>query len=331
MEAHKSHQIHANEVPEIKQPSAHLAEVATEQVVRPISEQPYDPSHDYDITVPFRSGVHFGREIEATIDTLDPVKDAREIYRLTYEALHASEYLSRGFYNVTFLRQAAVPAIAERLYRDGDGTIMTMNRVRNDRTFASFGKMLSPHKEEADAEIARVRQVHEKLGIKPEGEMHDHMRYTLATIVLEPARLRKFLGAGEVPEKIQKGTINFWNEVAEKMGIQTHSESQEDVLAWMEEYEEKYYEKTEAGQKVAEALMDDWVNLFPERFSKHSRQLMLSMLDEKLRDTLDLEEPKRWARTLMKGFTKAYISTTPIRIVKHEPWPVRFAPDSKPN
>lgn len=223
------------------------------------------------------------RWARAEIERLDPDADAERIVHLTTHVRFSAPLLVSAAYSVSFMRQAAVPAIAEVLDRGGRGAIVTNARARNDRTIALFGRLYASgwSSREGREVLEHLRRVHARL---PTG--NDEMLYTLATVMFEPLRLDAFVGARAFTRNEQHALFRFWQDAGALMGVRDIPPDEHALTAWMLAYERQEYRYTEAGRRIADAVMEDFAaRWFSSVAHFGARQLLIALADRRLART----------------------------------------------
>ena len=259
-----------------------------------------------------------GRSLRRYVETLDPVKDDEEITRLVSNVLFADPYFVHSVFLVTFARQAAVPAIAKVLYRSGNGDIATKPRLRNEDTIIFFTEFYRRGytSEEGRAAIRRMEQIHSNFLIDEELKV-----YTLATVMLEPDRLANQFGRDPFSPLDREARWNFWKAFARSMPIELPSESRDEFLEWMIDYERRNYAHTPEGEGIFEALVEDWRRWYPRWIpgsAKIARQSLTGLLDDDLRKAMGQQRPPALVQAQVNVVAKTYLRSTPYRVFRKD-------------
>ena len=220
---------------------------------------------------------------------LHPDRDARELLHLTFEVRFGQPDFIHSMFSLAFARQAAVPEIAQVLYRGGQGQIITNARKRNNDTLLFFGELFrhgtSP---EGLKVIERMNQIHAHMPITNELNL-----YTLATLVCEPRRVgRQLTGMEFITDAQFRALYVFWTDVGRHMGIADIPANEHLFYAWYEDFERQHYAHTVAGEAIARALAQEFASRwFPKPLWHIGRQFYFALFDNQLLETFHLKKP----------------------------------------
>lgn len=263
-----------------------------------------------------------GRALRRYVDSLDPVDDDEEITAQVSNVLFGDSYFAHSIYLVTFCRQAAVPAIAEVLFRSGNGDIVTDPRRRNDDTIVFFTEFYRRGYKSAEgkAAVARMERIHSNFLIDDELKL-----YTLATVMFEPDRLAARFGCDPFSAVDRAARWNFWQGFAAEMPLELPlelpSNKREEFLEWMDDFERRTYAHTVAGEGIFEGLLEDWKRWYPQWLpnrDKLARQALVALLDEPLREAMGQKRSPRRVERQVHLVSNAYMRSTPIRIMRRD-------------
>ncbi|MBJ7348777.1 MAG: DUF2236 domain-containing protein [Thermoleophilaceae bacterium] len=257
----------------------------------------------------------FGFRHRRRIAALDPAADDRELYHRSFEVLYGTPVFVHSVFLVVFIRQAAVPRIANILYRNGHGDSVVSPAKRNDATLTFFSEFirLGYQTPEGIEAIKVLERIHDRFPITDEDKL-----YTLATVVFDPEREIALLGGKQFTAREHEAMWHFWQGVATHMSLGHIAKTRKELKAWMVKYEAENYAYSTAGRAVAEAMISDYGRWFPKRAKQVSRHLMLALLDENLRKTLRLEDPHPLAWRFQRTVGRVFLRTAPYRPVPIE-------------
>ncbi len=269
-----------------------------------------------------------GKAILRQIEQLDPVADDREIMHLAFEVLYGSVKFVHANFLLAFARQAAVPSIANVLYRNGHGDIVVDPQKRNDSTMTFFGEFvrLGHDTPEGIAAIEAMERIHDRFPITDEEKL-----YTLAVIMFDTPRQVAYMGARPYAPAINEASWHFWMGVASRMSLGDTGKTPEEIREWMLDFEQRTYAPTKAGHAIAQALLEDWTRWFPKPLKEWSKSMMYGVWDDHLRATLGVPDPPYWATKFMRFQAQQLLITAPYRILPLErtwsaQWSKRFGP-----
>lgn len=259
-----------------------------------------------------------GRALRKRVESLDPILDDEEITREISNVLFADAYFAHSTYLVTFARQASIPAIARVLYRGGNGDIATKPRQRTNDTIVYFTEFYRRGytSEDGKAAIQRMEEIHSRFRI-PE----DLKTYTLATVMLEPDRLARQFGKDPFTDRDREARWSFWRGLAREMGFELPTDTREEFLQWMIEYENANYACTEDGIGCYEGLVQDWLRWYPSWLPNReflARQSLAGLLEPKLRVAMGVEAPPKWIQRQVDLVARAYLESTPYRVFRRD-------------
>jgi len=239
------------------------------------------------------------------IGQLDPDRDARELLHLAFEVRYGAPDFIHSMFSLAFARQAAVPGIAEVLYRGGSGLILTDARKRNNDTLLYFGELFRHGTAGRGAElIARMARVHAHMPIS-----NDLNLYTLATLICEPRRVgRQLTGREFISDREFRALFVFWSEVGRQMGISSIPPDEHAMYRWYLDYEAAHYAPTEAGKAIVQSLADEFAaRWFPKVLRHVGLQFYFSLFDDDLLRVFGLVRPHGVYNLLVRLRVNGYL------------------------
>ena len=248
--------------------------------------------------------------INDEINRLDVVKDAQRIAHLAFEVKYGFPMFVYGLFSMAFARQVAVPGIAEVLYRNGKGIILSKTRKRNEDTLVFFGMMFKYiGTDEGRKVIEKVLKLHAPYKIT-----NDLNLYTLATLTTLPTRLgRQFLGRDIYTDKEYNALYHFWKEVGMIMEIKDIPPSSRQFEEWCINYEQSEYTTTKAGIEVTKALAEDFAQVwFPRGMRSLGKQFYYCLFDDHLLETHQIAKPGKTVQRIMSLFVNSYFKIVNI-------------------
>jgi hypothetical protein len=254
------------------------------------------------------------RDLLAELRQLDPARDHERIVFLSttmefpFDTVRSLE--------LALFRTFAVPSISAKLARTGE--FIKRAQKRYDDTDVLISELLEHgySSERGRAALRRINQIHGRFTISN----HDFL-YVLSTFVFEPIRWNARFGWRPLCAQELDGLFLFWRAVGERMGIRDIPADRETFEAWSRDFEQRYFQRTEAGERVAVATRDLFASWFPRPLRPLARSAMSALLDQPLRDAVGFAVPSRFARVLVcagLGLRKAMLRYLPLR-----PKPVR--------
>lgn len=247
-----------------------------------------------------------GNSLTAAVDALDPELDDERIVDLTTNWLYANPLLYTLTYVLVFLRQAAIPGIAEILDRDGRGPTVRNPRRRNAETLGYFGVWFRHGYRGARGQraIERVNAVHSRFPISQQ-----QYRYVLATQIFEPARLLALVGARPLTTTENRARFVFWRNLGQRLGIADIPATSDELYAWMLDYERDNSCYTAPAGRIAEALRGEWVRRqLPTPLRPLGGAALDSLVDPNLGTALGIDQPNVAARAFVHTTIRVYLA-----------------------
>jgi ER-bound oxygenase mpaB/B'/Rubber oxygenase, catalytic domain len=228
------------------------------------------------------------------IERLDPVRDAERIVQL--DACFEFPFDVTRSLELAFFRTFAVPSIAELL--DSTGEFVERARKRYDDTdllISTFSEQ--GHSTPAGrAAIRRMNGIHGRFPIA-----NDDFLYVLSTMVLEPIRWNERFGWRPLLETERLATFHFWREVGRLMNIREIPETLAELDRFNVEFERGRFGYTEAGHRVAVAMVAMFVGKLPGVPTRLGARGIYALLDEPLLAALRLPRPSAAERAAVEG------------------------------
>jgi hypothetical protein len=246
------------------------------------------------------------------IRRLDPVRDAERIVYL--DACFEFPFDVTRSLELAFFRTFAMPSIAELLGSTGEFVERARKRYDDTdlliSTFAEHGHSSRLGR----AAIRRMNHIHGRFSIA-----NDDFLYVLSTMVLEPVRWNERFGRRPMLETERLATFHFWRAVGHLMNIRDIPETYEELERFNLEFERSRFDFTEAGHRVAVAMIEMFVGKFfglPERLGTRG---VCALLDEPLLDALALPRPTPVERRAVEGALKLRARITRVMPARHQP------------
>jgi hypothetical protein len=228
------------------------------------------------------------------IRRLDPVRDHERIvfldvcYEFPFDTTRALE--------LAFFRTFAVPTIAELLASTGEFTDRALKRYDDTDLLISTFAENGYDSHVGRAAIRRMNQIHGRFAIANEDFL-----YVLSTLIVEPFRWNERFGWRRATEEERIATYEFWRNIAALMNIHDVPSSYGEVERFNVEFERERFAYTEAGHRVATAMVGMFVGKVPGVPRALGARGVYALLDEPLLDALGLPHPTRAERRLAEG------------------------------
>jgi hypothetical protein len=232
------------------------------------------------------------------IESLDPVADHLEIYRISTTLEFFEEY--KTSLALALFRTYAVPSISGLLAATGEF------RLRPQRRYDDTALLMAALVEHGyDGELGRValkriNQMHNRYAISP-----DDMRYVLSTFVYEPVRWIDRFGWRKLSTNERLAGYHFYREVGRRMGIGSIPPDYAAFESFNIAYEREHFRLAPSNVEVGDATLDllaSWYPRFARRFLKRS---LLAPLDRPLLDAFGYRRPGPPLRALSHTLLRA--------------------------
>ena len=90
--------------------------------------------------------------------------------------------------------------------------------------------------------------------------------------------------------------------------------TREELWRWTLDYEREHWRYTDDGRRVVERFFEDWTTRwFPRHARGVGRQVLLAMMDDRLRAALHLETPSNRLQRLLRAGARA---SSPLTLVR---------------
>jgi hypothetical protein len=245
------------------------------------------------------------REIEA----LDPYKD----YELIW-ALSTTYYVDDFFMNIVYttgIQNFTQPPAGSIIMGEFTKKAINQQEKRLNDTLQRFWQWfeLGPSHPDVKGSIEKVNQIHMGLAKKMPGTFpaRDFI-YTCCWTGADIHRLRLSLGLPGFTKNQQIATHLFWRELcglfmSEEGAVVEFPKDFNDMLQFMEDYENEPWEQVESGKKLAAALTEQFSkSWFPVGMQWFGRQMILSLQKKKTRDLMQMGDPNPVLKKVIRGF-----------------------------
>ena len=228
-------------------------------------------------------------EVRRLIAELDPVEHATEITHLSQEVLIPPLVAYVG-YAAGFARTLGNPAVAHRIWREGQGDQILRSARRDLDTLAFFGLFMREGTTSARARAVydHVQRIHHQVkGIGNETQLH-----VLGMLIFDQERADEQFGLGLFDEHDKQGRFHFWVGVGEAMRLREIPESRAEFEAWCAAYERRTFEPTEAATESFKGQLRGLSAYVPAPLRAGVRQLLIEAVRPDVRDLLGFDAPR---------------------------------------
>jgi hypothetical protein len=226
------------------------------------------------------------------IERLDPAEDFDEIFGLVTQFEFPWEYVQGT--SIAFMRDYGVPSISRLLDRTGE--FERHGQKRYDDTVligfeATVDSLESPR---GRAAIRHLNRIHGKYDIP-----NDEFQYVLATTLVGPKRFIDAYGWRRLHPHEIEAMCRVTGRFGELMGVKDLPTTYAGYERLHDQYEAERFEYAPENRRVAEASLRIVENWYPSVVRPLVRRVNVAMLDEPLRQALDLPaQPPALSRLL---------------------------------
>ncbi|MGC4896248.1 oxygenase MpaB family protein [Micromonospora sp. DT31] len=232
------------------------------------------------------------------IETLDPVRDHQEIYRISIGYEFPFDY--QRALELALLRTYCVPSISALL--DATGEFRRRPQQRYDDTALLMAEMAehgydTPRGRQA---LKVINLAHRRYAIS-----NDDMRYVLSTFVYEPIEWLDRFGWRRPHEHERLAAFHYYRAIGARMGIR---DVPDDFAAFHDlkcEYEHATFRHAPSNERVGAYTLDLFASWYPAPLRRAARLGVLALLPAEMRAAFGLPAAPRWLSTALTGGLRA--------------------------
>jgi hypothetical protein len=247
------------------------------------------------------------------VEDLDPVEHDLEITHLTQEVQIAPLIAYIG-YAAGFARTLCNPAVAHRIYRDGQGHQVAKSHQRDVDTLTFFGLYIKHgySSEYAQAIHDRVQNIHRQVkGVGNETQLH-----VLGMLIFDQERADEYFDLGLFGDKDKLARFNFWVGVGKAMRLAEIPETREEFLTWIDDYERRTFTPSPNATESFKGQLRGLSEYVPAPIRPIVRALLVQAVKPEVRDLLGFTGPtparemagKAVTKSVSKGFQAGRLS-----------------------
>ncbi len=239
-------------------------------------------------------------EVRRRIESLDPRRDLREIYRLSATVEFPWDHTQA--LSLALFRTYAVPSIGGLLARTGEFTERTQKR--HDDTVLILDAVLEhgPDSPEGRTAIRAMNRMHRYWGAG-----QDDLRYVLCTFVVTPIRWLDDFGWRRLTESERIAAAEYYRDLGRRMGIRGIPATWQQFARTMDDHERAHFARDPGARAVAEATLALLATFPPFSLLPAAlvRRSSLALLDPPLLDALELPRPTAVERAVVRTGMRA--------------------------
>ncbi|WP_010539553.1 oxygenase MpaB family protein [Dietzia alimentaria] len=231
-----------------------------------------DPAEEHPLTarVPLRPGRWYWRDL---IATLDPVRDAAEIHRITFAYEFPWDY--QRALELALYRTYCIPSVSAVL--EEAGQFRDHPQKRYDDTGLLMSELIehgydSPRGKEA---LRVINRQHARYEIT-----NDDMLYVLSTFIYEPLEWIDSIGWRRLHPNERLAAFHFYRAVGERMRIKDIPENIGEFRRWRDDYEARTMRYDRNNELIGTYTLDLMCSWYPEAVRPAVRKVVLSLVDD---------------------------------------------------
>jgi hypothetical protein len=244
------------------------------------------------------------------IASLDPYREDAEITHLSLEVLLPALSTHIGYASAG-ARLVAVPRVADRVLRGGEGDQALRPRIRDADTLTFFGELIRRgHRSAAGiAACERIQHIHRSV----KGILNEDQIYTLCTLIFLGEDFARRMGHPFYTEAENEARFNFWTGVARAMRLREVPETRPELLAWMEGYERRYFEPAPECRQAADAHIRGIEGWFPGPLRPLAQATVIAIMDDHVRDCLGYQPVAPPMLAAIRAGWRSVAASAPLR------------------
>ena len=221
------------------------------------------------------------------IEQLDPIRDHREIYRISAGFEFPWDY-TRSL-ELALFRTYCVPSISALL--DATGEFRQRPQRRYDDTALLMSELAEHgYDSERGREALRViNRAHGRYAIS-----NDDMRYVLSTFIFEPITWIDQFGWRPLSEAERLAGFHYYRQVGLRMGIKDLPTEMDEFRRFKVAYERDTFTWTETNQRVGTYTLELLCSWYPAVVRPLVRKAVCGLLDEAMLTAFGFSPPSPW-------------------------------------
>lgn len=221
------------------------------------------------------------------IERLDPAADFEEIFWLTAYHEFPWEYVQGT--SIAFMRDYGVPSISDLLDRTGQFEHHGQKRYDDTVLIGYEAVRHGIDSEHGHAAMRHLNRIHGHYDIP-----NDEFQFVLATTVVGPKRFIDRYGYRPLHPHEVEAMARVTTRFGELMGIKDLPDAYAGYETLLDDYEAEHFAPAPQNRRVAEASIRIVTHWYPRPVRPLVRRVTIAMLDEPLREALDLPRQPAW-------------------------------------
>ncbi|CAF2420187.1 unnamed protein product [Rotaria sp. Silwood2] len=220
---------------------------------------------------------------------------AQEIFIFTFA--FDMPYISETSTSFALFKTYGIPTISRLLVQTNQLTRLDTVGRRAEDTGVLIGEFsihdLDSHR--ARMAIARMNYLH---SLYKKHISNDDMLYTLSLFIIEPTRWAKKYEWRPSVSLEEEARFIFWKTIGERMNIENIPLTYKEIEKWSDDYELKHMVYSKDNQICGEATLNLMLSSYPDWMQNFIRQVLISLIDERLRLSMGFEQAPFWIKRL---------------------------------
>ena len=239
------------------------------------------------------------KHISAKIENLDWKTDYEEIVFLLTSYVFPWDY--QKSLEFALFRTYAVPSISKLLSKTEEFKNRTRKRYDDTELILSEIMENGLDSEYAKQAFKRMNKMHNSYNIANEDFL-----YVLGTFVFTPIRWIEKFAWRTLTEKEKNAIFQFQHEVGKRMGIQNLPKDLNSFEIFFDDYETKYFRKTDTNEEIAGYTLDLLLGFYlPKSLYFLGKPVARCFMDNPLLNAVNLEEAPTFLKKIISFSMKA--------------------------
>lgn len=242
------------------------------------------------------------RWVDKKIALLDGKDDSAEIVSLIAN-YKMNDFIMDLNYATGFMSNTVPSGGSDVIYGTGKAKERPQPRYLDTVKFFWMWYFEGPESPNVQASIKRLNGYHEALykNWPKSFDQDEDFIFTLCNLMVGADRMRDRVGVKRQPRNVQLAWYYFWKDIAAQMTgmhgpLQGFPESYEEAYAFVEEFEARPRPYTDTGNKVAELMLEQYVDRFFPTKRKLGRQIVLTFVPDAVLKRHSLPKPNPVAK-----------------------------------
>lgn len=263
-----------------------------------------------------QAGLFRNPGVRRELQSLDPRRDHQRMVHL----LTAYEFpfdITRAL-ELALFHTYASPRVSGLLARTGEFERHGQKRYDDTSRLISEFMESGYDSEQGQRAIAHMNYIHSHYRI----DNADYL-FVLATFITYPIEWLRQYGWRKLTPSEELALFYFFREVGRRMNLTDLPDTMDELTAFMQDYERRYFRYTESNRRVAESTVQIVQGWFPQLLHPLVRPTFAALLSPELRTAFGYTQPPRWFTALIEA--ALWVRKGPLRFITFKAYPSTIA------